>query len=254
MARKTSAIVARRVQTPCRLCPLREMNAFRKFTEEELCFVEKFKASEIHASAGQTILIENESSAHLYTVLSGWLMKYKMLEDGRRQIINFAVPGDLLGLQAATFGKMQHSVEALTDVTLCVFPKRKVWSLYEHHQGLGFDVTWIAAEEKTILADFLVCIGQRTAGERIAFLLLTLYRRARSVGLVKNKIVRFPFTQEHFSDTIGFSLVHTNKCLARLKRLRAFEWVGETFTMLDEELLADLVGRPALTPGPKPFL
>ena len=90
----------------------------------------------------------------------------KTLPDGRRQIINYAIAGDLLGLQNAVLDKMQHSVEALDDVRLCVFPKEKLWSMFEHHPGLGFDVTWLAAQEKSILADFLVSVGQRSASER----------------------------------------------------------------------------------------
>lgn len=151
-------------------------------------------------------------------------------------------------------GKMQHGVEALSEATLCVFPRQKLWTLFEHHQGLGFDVTWMAAQEKAILADFLVSAGRRTATERIAFLLLSLFRRARLVGMVHRQSVSFPFTQEHFADTIGFSLVHTNKSLARLKRTGAFEWMGETFTMIDEESLAEIAGRPSIAPGPKPFI
>lgn len=254
MARQPAAAVTRRVETPCNSCPLRAIKSFRKFTTEELRFVERFKVGEVKLSRGQTVLAEDENSEYLYTVLSGWLVKHKMLADGRRQIINYALPGDFLGLQAATFDKMQHSVEALSEVTLCAFPKKKFWTLYEHHQGLSFDVTWIAAQEKSILADFLVSAGQRTSSERIAFLLLILFRRARLVGLVRNNSVHFPFNQEHLGDTIGFSLVHTNKCLARLRRSRAFEWIGDAFTMLDEDLLAELVGRPALPPGPRPFI
>lgn len=254
MVRAPTPAVTRRVQTPCNLCPLRALKTFRKFTTEELRFVERFKAGEVKLARGQTVLTEDENSEFLYTVLSGWLMKHKMLEDGRRQVLNYAMAGDFLGLQAATFDKMQHSVEALSEVTLCVFPKKKIWTLYEQHQGLGFDVTWIAAQEKSILADFLVSAGQRTSSERIAFLLLILFRRARMVGLVRNNVVHFPFHQEHLADTIGFSLVHTNKCLARLRRTRAFDWIGETFTMLDEERLAGLVGRPAIPPGLKPFI
>lgn len=72
--------------------------------------------------------------------------------------------------------------------------------------------------------------------------------------MVRRQNVCFTFTQEHFADKIGVSLVHTNKSLARLKRTGAFEWIGETFTMIDEVLLADLADQPSIAPGPKPFI
>lgn len=246
--------LSRRAMVPCDRCPLASHKAFRKFTPEELRFVQRFKIGEARVEAGRTVLVEGEDSPYLFTVLSGWAIKHKSLADGRRQIINFALPGDMTGLQAAMFDKMQHSVQALTDVVLCVFDRSKIWKLYEAHPGLGFDMTWIAANEKTILADFLVTVGQRTASERIAFLLLTLFRRARNVGLVSDGTAQFPFTQEHLADTVGFSLVHTNKTLNRLRRTGTFEWSGQSFTLRDEARLAELALRPALVPGPRPFI
>ena len=238
----------------CEACPLRALKVFRAFTPEELAFVEQFKVGETSLGPGATLLLEGEQSPYLFTVLSGWLMKYKMLPDGRRQIINFAMAGDLLGLQNAVFDKMQHSIEALDDVRLCVFQKDKFWTIFERHAGLAFDIVWLAAQEKSILADFLVSAGQRSASERIAFLLLALFRRARGVGLVRDNVVKFPLTQEHFADTIGFSLVHTNKRLARLKSLGAFDWRGDTVRMIDEDALLDLAGKPSIIAGPRPFI
>ncbi len=244
----------RPAETPCSDCPIRSLKTFREFSSTELAFVEGFKLHEEIFEPGQTVLIEGEKSPYLYTVLSGWLFKYKMLDDGRRQILNYSMRGDLLGLQSAVLEKMQHSVEALTETRLCVFPKEKVWGLYKNHHALGFDLTWIAAQEKAILADFLVSLGQRTATERIAFLLLALYRRAQSVGLSRRGQVEFPFTQEHFADTIGFSLVHTNKRLRLLKRSGAFEWSGPKFSLLDEQRLVELAGDPCHMPASRPFV
>lgn len=149
---------------------------------------------------------------------------------------------------------MHHSVEALTPVVLCKFDKKRLWSLFEHHSGLAFDITWLAANEKSILGDFLLSVGQRSAIERIAFLFLVLHQRARVAGLVAGRRVRFPFTQEHLADTIGFSLVHTNKSLGRLRRSGVFTWVGDEFTLNDEAALAELAGGPSSAETKRPFI
>ena len=86
---------------PCETCPIRKLAIFRQFSDEELAFVSRFKAGELHIDGGTTILREQTSSTHLYTVLAGWAFRYKTLPDGRRQILNFALPGDFLGLQAS---------------------------------------------------------------------------------------------------------------------------------------------------------
>lgn len=246
--------VTRRANTACADCPLRKLKSLRNFTPDELAFVQRFKVGETRLAAGRTVLTEGERSPYLFTVLSGWAFKHKLLDDGRRQIINYALPGDLLGLQGAVFEKMQHNVEALTDVVLCAFDKSRLWELYEKHAGLGFDLTWISAHEKSILADFLVTVGQRTASERMAFVLHSLFRRARSAGLITGRTMKFPLTQVHIADTIGFSLVHTNKTLNRLRRRASFDWTGQEFTMLDEQALAELALRPVEPPGPRPFI
>jgi CRP-like cAMP-binding protein len=164
--------------TPCDKCPIRKLDGFRRFTPEELAFMMDFKSGELVVEPGTTILSEGSDGPHLYTVLSGWVFKYKTLEDGRRQVTNFGLPGDLIGLQASMFEAMTHSVEALTDVTLCILPRAKIWALYKNFEGLAFDVTWLAAHEEAMLTDYLATVGQRNSAERIAFVLLDLFRRS----------------------------------------------------------------------------
>ena len=145
-------------QTPCARCPLKALPVFRAFQPNELEFVEWFKTGEFVTDAGATILMEGHSSPHLYTVLQGWAFRYKTLPDGRRQILNFAMPGDFLGLQTSMFDEMQHSVETLTKTVLCVFPREKIWALYEKFPNLAFDLTWLASRSERILDEQLLTV------------------------------------------------------------------------------------------------
>jgi CRP/FNR family transcriptional regulator len=242
-------------RVPCGKCPLRDNSCLRDFSAKELEFVSEFKSGELHVEAGTGVLLEGTNSAHLYTVLSGWAFRYKSLPDGRRQVLNYALPGDLLGLQGSISDEMQHSVEALTDLTLCVFPREKLWSLYSGYPTLAFDITWLAAREEQILDDHLMSVGRRTSLERVAYLLLHLYVRAEQTGLCKDGAVVFPFTQQHLADTLGLSLVHTNKTLRRLMSSKAVRWKERRFELLDRAELARIAG--AEPPQPKvrrPFI
>ena len=154
-------IAGRRV--PCEQCPLRAMPSFRPFTSEELKFVSSFKSGELVAETGSSILMEGAHSAHLYTVLSGWAFRYKTLVDGRRQILNYLLPGDLVGLQGSVIGEMDHSVEALSPLVLCVFQRDRLDELFRNHPGLGFDVTWLAAREERMLDEHLLSLGVAAA-------------------------------------------------------------------------------------------
>jgi len=253
MAMKTGPIaVGRRV--PCDQCPLRRYGVFRPFNEGQLQFVTQFKSGEFNPQRGTTIYMQNTNSPHLYTVLSGWAFRYKTLQDGKRQILNFALPGDLLGLQASMFTEMQHSVEALTDMVLCTFQREKVWTLYCEHPGLAFDLTWLAAREERILDENLLSVGQRSAAARAAYLLLHLFARAAQVGLTSGRDVYFPFNQQHLADTLGLSLVHTNRTLQALSARRLFRWKGKVFRMLDRDGLRAMAGLEEPAEEQRPYI
>jgi CRP-like cAMP-binding protein len=150
--------------------------------------------------------------------------------------------------------EMEHSVEALTPLTLCVFPRSKLWDLYSHFPSLAFDITWLAAHEERLIDEYLVSLGRRSAVERTAFLLLHLFMRAEDCGLTKDGAIQFPFTQQHLADTLGMSLVHTNKTLKRLYATNAIRWKGRLFEMLDRAALANLAGDDVTPHRPRPFI
>jgi len=240
--------------TPCEQCPLRKRPSLREFSAEELAFVKTFKVDELRVDAGASFLREGARSEHLYTVLSGWAFRYKMLDDGRRQILNYALPADMVGLQGALMNEMEHSVEALTPLVLCIFPRAKLWDLYSRIPTLAFDITWLAAREEQLIDEHLVSLGRRTALERAAYLLLHLFTRADEAGLVKNGTIQFPLTQLHRADTLGMSLVHTNKTLKRLFVSKAVRWKDRIFEMADRATLAGIAGSDIARARARPFI
>jgi CRP-like cAMP-binding protein len=241
-------------QVPCERCPLRNMEVLRDFSPDELSFVSTSKSGELNIEAGASVLLQGTNSAYLYTVLVGWAFRYKSLPDGRRQILNFAVPSDFLGLQGTVANEMQHSVEALTDMTLCIFPREKLWDLFTKFPALAYDVTWLAAREEQILDESLLSVGRRTAIERMAYLFLHLFTRAEEVGLTKGETIQFPFTQQHVADTLGMSLVHANKTLKKLSATRAMRWKGKVFEILNREALAQIAKFEMPGPHKRPFI
>ncbi|WP_454848838.1 Crp/Fnr family transcriptional regulator [Rhizobium binxianense] len=240
-------------KTPCEQCPLRPLPHFREFTPEELRFVSSFKRGELTVDAGATILAEGARSPHLFTVLSGWGFRYKMLEDGRRQILNYVMPGDLIGLQGTIMNEMQHSVEALSPVVLCVFERGRLMTLYERHASLAFDITWIAAREERILDEHLLSIGRRTALERAGYLIAFLFERGMKLRLFNGQKL-IPITQQHIADTLGLSIVHTNKTLRKLASQNLIRWQERGCEVLDGEGLKRAAGWEGLDEGKRPFI
>lgn len=242
------------IRVSCYECPLRQSKRFRPFTEAELEFVATFKRGELLADAGTTVLVEGARSAHLYSILSGWGFRYKILEDGRRQILNYVVPGDMIGLQGAVMAEMQHSVEALTPLTLCVFERSRLFSLFEHHAGLSFDLTWLAAREESILDEHLLSVGRRSAQERASYLLAFLYDRGKAAGILGDEQRHVPITQMHFADTLGLSIVHTNKTLKKLADRGLIRWRERGCDILDPEGLQQIAGWSPGEARVRPFI
>lgn len=238
----------------CTDCPLRCQPLFVPFTPRELAFMQRFKADEIDAAPGTTIVAEGAASPRLFTVLSGVGLRYKLLEDGRRQVVNFLLPGDFIGLQAGLMGEMKHSVEATSAMRLCVFRRSSLWSLFRTQPGRAYDVTWIAAMEEHFLGETVATLGQRSGTERIAWALLRLYERLRAVGVGEDGAVPLPYRQQDLADALGLSIVHTNKMLMRLRASGVLRWERGTLHLPDRAAVARLALVEREAPPQRPLI
>lgn len=232
---------------PCTNCPLRRREYFIAMTEEEVDFMLKFKIGELTVEPGTTILMEGSNSPQLFTVLSGMGTRYKTLEEGNRQVINFLFPGDFTGMQAGIMGEMKHSVEATTHMVLCVFNRGDIWNMFKTQPSRAYDLTWIAAVEEHFLGETIATLGQRDAGQRIAWAFLRIHHRLRAVGLEKAGTVPLAFRQQDLADALGLSLVHTNKTIAKLRDLGLAQWSDGKLHIPDRIALGDHAGT---TPEP----
>lgn len=220
----------------CQACPLRLRSAFREKSAEELAFVQDMKIDHRAVAAGGDIIYAGQEDAELFTLFSGWAFRHKTLPDGRRQILNFVLPGDLLGLQASLLSAAEHSIEALTDVEVCVFSRRKTWTLFERMPALAYEMAWLGAREESLVDENLTSVGQRTARERMAALILGLYRRCEHLDLVHDRTFVFPLTRQHLADALGLSLVHTKKTWSYLRRSGLFEFDGRSLRLVNPRL------------------
>ena len=240
--------------TDCAACPLRTRNLFVPFTKEELEFMSLFKSGELAVDPGTTILMEGSNSPQLFTVLEGMGTRYKTLENGRRQVINFIFPGDFSGLQAGVMGEMMHSVDATTAMRLCVFKRSDLWELFKSYPERAYDLTWIAAVEEHFLGETIASLGQRDASQRIAWALVRIFERLRAVGLEKNGEVPLPFRQQDMADALGLSLVHTNKTLKSLRASGLVSWSDAKLTIRKLGPLADLALIDLEKPKRRPIM
>jgi CRP-like cAMP-binding protein len=203
--------------TDCSDCPLRRLDIYDRLGRDEAAFMAKFKHGELKVSAGTPILMEGSNSPQLFTALHGMGLRYKLLPDGRRQVINFVLPGDFVGLQAGVMGEMQHSIEATTPMVLCVFDRSELWTLFKQEPQRAYDLTWLAAMGEHFLGEALTSVGQMSAISRISWGLMRYFVRCEALGLTTGAQAPFPYRQQDLADALGLSLVHTNKTLKKLR-------------------------------------
>ncbi len=235
------------------------MPLFLPHSEEELALVQFLKRRELELEAGATLIHEGQTDTRLFTLLDGWAYRFKTLSDGRRQILNFLLAGDFIGVQQKMSDAAAHGVVTLTAARFCVFDRDALWELHRHQPSMGFNVTWLTAHEESLVDDNLLSLGRRSAQERVATALILLYKRAAALGTQGDAGggagVPFPLTQQHLADALGLSLAHTNKTLRALERRGLFLIDDGRLRLLDPKALvrlADLYGDGR--PPPRPLV
>lgn len=242
----------------CSECPLRGLKLFSPVSASELKLIESLRGVQMRKPAGHTLIAEGQENPPMVTLLYGWAFRFKTLANGQRQILNFLLPGDLIGLQQRLAENAVHGVEALTEVWLCPFQRDALWQLHREAPALGYGLTWLSAQEEALVDDHLLSVGRRSAESRLAALLVWLFKRAAAVmpppargGAIES--VPFPLTQQHIADALGLSLVHTHRTLRKLARRGLYRIEDGELFLGDRVALVQLAelwgdGRPPERP------
>lgn len=167
--------------------------------------------------AREDIVHEGRAPRGLHLMLSGWACRYKQLEDGRRQIVAFFLPGDLCDLHIHLLREMDHSLGTLTPATLAEVPHAAMEEIMRRHPRIARALQWEMLVSIAVQREWTVNLGQRSALERVAHLLCELFLRLRAVGLTEAGRCELPLTQGDLADATGLSAVHVNRTLQELR-------------------------------------
>jgi CRP-like cAMP-binding protein len=174
-----------------------------------------------------------------FFMLSGWACLARMLDDGRRQVVAFLLPGDAVGFDLLTQSRESTRVSALTPVKIQRV-RQSLMGEITGSPGLNRALAIASDQQQTRLIDQVVRLGRQTAYERCAHLLLELHARLAEVGETQGDSFRLPVKQEVLADALGLSLVHVNRTLQQLRRDGLVEVHGGSAILRDRQALAEI--------------
>ncbi|OYQ36705.1 Crp/Fnr family transcriptional regulator [Niveispirillum lacus] len=185
--------------------------------------------------ARQDMIYEGQIERSAYILASGWVCSYKLLPGGTRQVVDFQIPGDFLGLRSVLFRKADHNIEPITRVQASEVQVCDLLEAVNTAPRLGAALLWAASRDEAMVVEHLVGIGRRDAKQRMAHLLLELGARLKLVGLASNDGYTCPLTQYLLADALGLSAVHVNRVLRELREdgLVTFQQSKVTFGDFD---------------------
>jgi CRP-like cAMP-binding protein len=172
-------------------------------------------------------------------VLEGIVCRYKMLSNGRRQILSFHFPGDMPDLQSLYLRTMDHSIAAITPARVAFIPHESVRTLIRARPSVADALSRASMIDASIYREWIANVGRRTALERVGHVICECFARLRAVGLAKLRTFELPLSQTELGDAMGLSNVHVNRTMKELRRLGLIETNSKLHGILDWELLQE---------------
>jgi len=218
---------------------IEKLGHFVKLASPDEELIQRISADRIrHFGAREDIVREGDRPQFINLILSGWACRYKVLEDGRRQVIAFFLPGDLCDLNVFLLHQMDHSIGAVTGVVVSEITQHGFDELMLAHPRVIQALWWEQLVAVATQREWAVNLGQRDATERMAHLFCELYIRLRTVGLTDGDSCEMPLTQAELGEATGLSAVHVNRTLQELRARRLIVLKDRTLTIPDFDALA----------------
>lgn len=221
---------------------------YASLTPEEIGDIEALFERRLLIKKRRDVILEGYESHRLHVAESGFAARYKLLANGKRQVISIVLPGDIIGMPAAFFRPALYSVTALSDMTVQMVRLDNFLTLCGQMPKLAMAMLWCSQHELVIYADHIIDLGRRSPLERIAHFVLEMHARLRAAGHAADQSFDLPLSQEIIGDLLGLSAPHVNRMLQQLKAEGFISVDHHHVTIDDPERLRMLAQVEPLSP------
>ena len=219
---------------------VRKLNRFLPLGRDELAAVAKLESERRPIAAGTDLVHERQVGHHAFILEDGWACSYKLLSDGGRQVIDFPIPGDVIGLRSVLLRASDHSFAAVTDIIVAELSARQLIAAFEQQPRLGVAFLWAASRDEAMVVEHLVNIGRRNALIRLAHFLVELGLRLQLAGLGSETGYACPLNQYQLADALGLTAIHVNRILRQLRERKLLSFRDGAVTFQDLPRLRQL--------------
>jgi CRP-like cAMP-binding protein len=223
-----------------------KLSAFTELSGEERLALAAFEKNALVRPAGANIVMQGDHGASAYVLMSGWACSYKILRDGGRQIVDFQIAGDFLGLRSVLLRTSDHAFQAVTDVRICAIPMDRLTEVIARYPRLLAAILWVASRDEAMVVEHLVSIGRRPALLRVAHFFLEMGIRSHLVSAGSIASYDCPLNQYQLGDALGLTSIHVNRMLRQLRDRKLMCFKDGRVNILDREglkALADYDGE-----------
>lgn len=193
------------------------LNRYFPLTDSDLKHLRRLVENDLLVEKRRDLVVDGYEYRKLCFVADGYGARYKLLRNGKRQILNVIMPGDVIGLPGGFLERANYSVIALTDMRVHVCSIEDYVQLCYRRPQFGLALSWLAVHEAAFYAERVVDTGRRTPPERLAHFLLELHSRLAMVGRAEPAAFELPFSQEVLGDALGLSVPHLNRMMSQLR-------------------------------------
>ena len=219
---------------------------FAGLTGDEAALLASMTRRSASLAPNRALVDEGEIGIGLFLIVDGWAYRYRRGANGCRQILDFLLPGEIVGLQASLLGMMEHSAQSLTALRVTVFDPRLVADAFAGTPGLALRLARQTAAEASRTEALMTVIGCGSAMQRLAFLMASLHRRqqgrAPAEAGANSPSCPFPLRRQHLADALGLTGAHVNRTLNRFRDDGIAVAEKRRLTILDPGRLHELAG------------
>jgi CRP-like cAMP-binding protein len=218
---------------------IRKLETIITVSDVERRAIERLPVTRRQLSAHQDIVRDGDHPKQCCLLLEGWAFRYKLLDEGKRQILSVHIPGDIPDLQSLHLPVMDHSLSTLTACTLAFIPHEAMLDLTRNHPGITAALWRDTLVDAAIFREWMTNIGRRSTLGRITHLFCEIYLKLHAMGLARDFACEMPLTQGDIADAIGVSNVHVNRVLQELRGQGLLTLQGQRLVIHDWDALTN---------------